>query len=242
MSASIDGPHSTRFVPIPLIGNAKWSALDEAGASPEMAQASRQAPTGDCVCWGIPFAVGDPVVVAEQTVELDLAPCQADWFVFMHTSDQRPTLWNEDGLITASPGVGRLNEHAATYIIVYEDGSEACLPIRRRHQLGAYQRIWGENCFQSVPHHKPVAMRAHHEQMAESWGRSQYRLQTRDDGPWMNWLWAWQNPHSHKTVVGLRCEPVSLDARRSWRCLRAVLLTLRGMRRDCSIRSSSIRA
>jgi hypothetical protein len=27
--------------------------------------------------------------------------------------------------------------------------------------------------------------------------------------PWVNWLWAWQNPHPDKTIVAVRFEPVS---------------------------------
>ena len=37
-------------------------------------------------------------------------------------------------------GYKRLNEHAADYIMLYTDGSEERAPIRRRHQIGPFQR------------------------------------------------------------------------------------------------------
>ena len=72
-----------------------------------------------------------------------------------------------------------------------------------------FQRRWGENCFQAVAHAKPRPVRAHHEQMTPGWGMSQTRAQLSDMGPWVNWLWAWRNPHPRKAIVGLRFEPVS---------------------------------
>ncbi|MGQ9681498.1 MAG: CehA/McbA family metallohydrolase [Anaerolineae bacterium] len=104
-------------------------------------------------------------------------------------------------------GEGRLNEHAADYCILYADGREERLPIRRRHQIGAFQRRWGENCFQAVAHHKPHPIRAHHEQMIEDWGRSQTRVSAADMGRWVNWLTAWENPRPDLPITGLRLEP-----------------------------------
>ena len=41
----------------------------------------------------------------------------------------------------------------------------------------------------------------------------------------MNWLWAWENPHPDKAIVGLRFEPVSgtvvVSGDLGGRCLRA---------------------
>ena len=106
-------------------------------------------------------------------------------------------------------GEGLLAEHAADYVILYEDGSEARVAIRRRRQIGTFQRRWGENCFEAVAHHKPHPRRAGHEQVAASWGWSQTRVVPADDGPWVNWLWAWENPHPEKVIAGFRFEPVA---------------------------------
>jgi hypothetical protein len=199
-----DGPTSPLFTPLAFQGNTSLTALAGAGVSPEMAAALEHAPSGDCVCWGIPFNVGDVLLLADQAVSITLEPVEAQWLVFMHTSDLRQ----------ARPGApvrgeGQLAEHAANYTVLYADGTGESTQILRRHQVGAFQRRWGENCFQSVAHRKPQPTRAAHEQTVEQWGWSQTRATAADSGQWVNWLWAWENPHPDKTIVGVRFEPVS---------------------------------
>jgi hypothetical protein len=93
--------------------------------------------------------------------------------------------------------------------VLFADGTEARAAIRRRHQLGAFQRGWGENCFEAVPQHKPHPIAFGHLQPTPNWGRSQTRASAADGGKWVNWLWAWQNPHPEKEIAGFRFEPVS---------------------------------
>jgi hypothetical protein len=183
--------------------------LKDKGVSPEMAAAVQHAPQGECVGWGIPFTVGDVFVIQDQPVSLEITPTRARWFVFMHTSDIRPLLVNPHGFTSPMRGQGQLAEHAADYVLVYSDGSEARAAILRRHQVGAFQRGWGENCFEAVAQHKPRPVRAMHEQLKGEWGWSQVRSSAADGGPWVNWLWAWENPYPKKTVSGLRFEPAS---------------------------------
>jgi hypothetical protein len=236
MPAFSDGPASPRFEPLAI---ATDMPPDTAALSEEMRAALDLAPAGDGVAWGIPFRIGQPVPVAGEAVTLTVAPTRAEWLVFLHTSDLRPMLWNADGFASPMRGRGQLNELAATYVVIYDDGSEERLPIRRRHQIGAFTRDWGENCFESVSDHKPHPMRAHHEQMYPSWGRSQFRARSADDRPWVNWLWAWHNPHAERAIVGLRLEPgegavllsavsggTSSEEPLRWRSRRKALLTL----------------
>lgn len=209
-----DGPHSSRFAPLPFQGNPAFcklapSDLASFGISGQMAEALEHAPSGACVSWGIPFEIKEVVVLKDQPAVVDLPPTRTQWLVFLHTSDLRPLKLGLDGFISPMRGQGQLGEHAADYVILYEDGTEERLAIRRRHQLGAFQRRWGENCLQAVAHHKPQPMRAAHEQLAPNWGRTQTRATAADSGPWVNWLWAWENPYPDKTVVGIRFEPVS---------------------------------
>ncbi len=204
-----DGPCSPYFTPLPIAGQATIADLGNFNISEEMRAALKYAPCGVCVSWGIPFEIGKVLVLADQPVELELNPTQTEWLVFLHTSDLRPMQPNADGFYSPMRGQGQLNERAAEYVVKYADGSAERVPIRRRHQIGAFQRMWGENCFEAVPDRKPFPQRAHHEQMAPSWGRSQMRADSADGGPWVNWLYAWRNPHPEKTIVGLRCEPVS---------------------------------
>jgi hypothetical protein len=234
-----DGPASPLFAPLSLQGNRTLAGLANADISAEMSAALEHAPGGDCVAWGIPFSIEDVVALKDDVVSVPLPPTVAQWLVFMHTSDQRSIDPGPDGFISPMRGQGQLGEHAADYVILYEDGTEERLPIRRRHQIGAFQRRWGENCFQAVAHHKPRPVRAAHEQLASGWGQTQTRVDVADGGPWVNWLWAWENPHPEKAIAGLRFEPVSgfvvvsaVSAGRAssqpvrWRARRKACLTL----------------
>ena len=209
MPTTKDGPISPAFKPLSFQGAVSFSQLAAAGLSPELTAAIEHAPVGDTVAWGIPFQIGNAVLIKEQPVTVDLAPTTAPWLIFLHTSDVRPLNPGPGGIISPMRGAGQLGEHAADYVIVYRDGSEERLAIRRRHQIGMLTRRWGENCFEAVAHHKPQSVRAHHEQTTPDWGWSQTRAFTADSMPWTNWLWAWQNPHPEKAIIGLRCEPAS---------------------------------
>ncbi len=198
-----DGPSTARFRSVPLSGSTPAADLKTVGLSEAMITALEQMPVGACVAWGIPFEVQDPLVLADQPLFVPLAPLRAGWLVFMHTSDLRPVEPGPGGFISPMRGEGQLGELAAEYRVIYADGQETRLPIRRRYQIGMFTRRWGENCFEAVPHRKPQPLRAHHEQPALSWGRSQTRVNVADSGPWVNWLWAWRNPLPDKEIVGL---------------------------------------
>lgn len=206
-----DGPASPVFHSLPLNPNITSEELASTSkVSEEMRSAAQYAPSGDCVSWGIPFKVNGFVLVLDQPVEIKLAGIFARWVVFMHTSDIRSLAKNAAGLIIPPMrGEGQLNEHAADYVLLYEDGTEIRLSIKRRHQLGAFTRRWGDNCFQAVEASKQAPLRANHEQPAEVWGVSQTRNKGWNYGPWVNWLWAFENPHPEKMIVGIRLEPFS---------------------------------
>jgi len=209
MSNDQDGPRSTLFSPVSIKGNAKLNNLSDYGVSDAMVDASEHAPRGDCVAWGIPFRVGDVILPVDDAVSVDIDGFKANWLVFMHTSDVRKVETDASGFYSHMRGQGQLAEHAANYMVRYADGSEVSLPIRRRFQLGSYQRIWGENCFESVVHRKPKPVRPAHEQVSPGWGWTQTRVDAADSSAWDNWLWAWENPYPEKEIVGLRFEPVS---------------------------------
>jgi len=215
------------------------SRLAEFGISEEMAGALEHAPSGACVCWGIRFQIGDVAAIAQEPLTVDVDPTLAEWLVFLHASDRRQVASTSDGFISPMRGEGQLGEHAADYVILYQDGTQHRVPIRRRFQLGAYQRRWGECCFEAVAQSKPHSQRFAHEQLAKDWGNLLTRVDVADRGPWVNWLWAWQNPHPEKAIAGIRLEPVSgivvlsaiaagsaTDQPLRWRTRRKACLTL----------------
>ena len=176
-----DGPVSPNFQTLPLQGNMEFSDIPEGAVSEEMASALDAAPGGDCSSWGIPFNLGKPVVLTEDNVLVKVS-IKAEWIVFQHTSDKRPVEENTSGFISPMRGHGQLGEHAADYVVLYEDGSEERLAVRRRHQIGAFQCGWGENCFEAVAHRKPRPVKAHNEQNHPIWGQSQSRVDNPDRG------------------------------------------------------------
>ena len=206
MKATVDGPASPHFAPVPLRHTLSQTLAEGSDLSAQMVAALDHAPRGSCVGWGIPFEVGDPVLLIDEPVTVEIAPLTTPWVVVMHTSDLRPLDLESDAPLR---GPGQLNEHAATYTLLYADGNQASVEIRRRHQIGAFQRIWGENCFQAVAMHKPFPVRAAHEQIRGDWGQTQTRVGQPDGGAWVTWLWAWENPHPEKQIRALRFEPVT---------------------------------
>ena len=203
----IDGPASSWFKPVLFEGTVKLTDLNLFGVSEKMAEAAKMAPVDQCVAWGIPFVVNQVIVLNDKPVEIDVDPFKARWIVFMHTSDQRIAEKNKDGFITPLRGEGFLGELAATYHLCYTDGSESQMNIIRRRHVGAFQRHWGENCFEAVAATKPHSIHAAHEQLREAWGFTQTRVDTADYGEWVNWLWAWETPSPEKTIKGFRFEP-----------------------------------
>ncbi len=107
MSAIHDGPSSPHFTPLPLAGNADLPALAAAAATAvpagmtgKMATALGHAPSGTCTSWGIPFEIGDVVILSDKPVSVEIDPIQARWLVFMHTSDLRPLTPGPGGIIS----------------------------------------------------------------------------------------------------------------------------------------------
>jgi hypothetical protein len=204
-----DGPSTPLFASVKIPGNIRPSGLVRSPAvSQQMRDAAAYAPTGACVTRGLPFDIGRVVLLDREPVSLKLDPLKAPWLVFLHTSDIRDLQADSRGFPGTNAGAGRLGEHAANYIVTYADGSEETIPIRRRHELAAFQGIWGERPFAAVHHLKPHPFRLHTEQMHFSWGQTQTRVNT-GEGAWRNWLFAWENPHPRKAIVGLRLEPVT---------------------------------
>jgi hypothetical protein len=207
MFPSHDGPRSSLFSPLHFSGNISFQSLDSAGVSETMAAAADKAVQGSCTGWGIPFMVAGLVLAKDQPVTIEFPPTAARWFIFMHTADLFPPENNPHNVISPVPNRGRLGEEIASYTFLYEDGDQVPVPIRRRHQIGPFQRHWGKHCFEAVPQRKPIPLHPSHEQLTPGWGFSQTRVREYDFGPWVNWLWSWENPQPARAVKGVRIDP-----------------------------------
>lgn len=204
---TVDGPSSGLFAPVAFAVRGRPRRPAAGLVSEQMLGALEHAPSGECVGWGIPFTAEHPVLVKDRPVTLSCAPLVARRLVFMHAADIRPLETDERGYPTNRTGAAGLGEVVAEYVVLYADGTTERLPIRRRHEINAFRRWWGDNCFEAVAHTKVRPQPAHFEQMTQNWGGSQFRVHSADVGPWNSWLWAWQNPHPRKAIVGLHLQP-----------------------------------
>jgi len=207
--AVVDGPATGNFRPLGLKGGMAFSSLRRAGVSEAMAKAAGAAPMGKCISWGIPFRIGKAFLIKDKPVTAAARPFEAEWLVFLHVSDARPMTDRRGNIILPYRGEAPLGEHAADYVVIYADGSEERLPIRRRRETGALGARWGEAPLEAVNHAKPHPLRAAHEQPNPNWGWSQTRAVAGAGGAWVNYLWAWKNPHPEKAIAGFRFEPAS---------------------------------
>lgn len=242
MPSLIDGPSSSLFSPVIFDGNISAADLKEAGLSERMTESLDNAPAGSCVCWGIPFECKDPILIQNEDITLDMEPVSANWLVFMHTTDIRTETGNKDGFFPATRGLDSLNEHVCDYVFSYADGTEEQAEIRRRHQIGAFSSMWGENCFQAVSCHKPRPLPGMPWETVRNdrWGFTQTFADAGDASrQWFNWLWAWKNPHPEKEITGMRLEHIQgavllfgISAGRTssqplrWRSRRKLVLTV----------------
>jgi len=210
MKSAIDGCASPLFAPIPLQGYPAGDGVIASGMSEFMKRRFHEAPAGECVCWGIPFTVNDPVLIDVQPLDLSFPPVRAPWLVFMHTADLPPVSEPPAASIPGFRDWAQLEMHLADYVINYEDGGTHRVSIHRRRQINAFVRA--EFCYEAVPHQKPGTWTAGEDGRiaAVDWGFLQTRARANDQGKkWLNWLWAWENPHRDRIISGIRLEPVN---------------------------------
>jgi hypothetical protein len=212
-----DGPASPLFRALTLDGNMSLDRLADANVSQEMVDSAKFAPTGSCVHWGIPFETDSLVMTTDAPVSIDLSGVEAPWLVIDHVVDLSEQ--NQD--IDEYASFGSLSmplyravpiDHVADYVFVYADGTRTRSKIVRRHQIQPFATRWGENCFEAVSHFKPMPTRWGKDDLVanQQWGFLQMQA-TRADMVrlWVNWLWAWRNPHPDKALSHLEIEPVS---------------------------------
>lgn len=209
MKISRDGPSNALFNSLPFHGNTTMGRLLGANISDLMKKNLKFSPQNECIAWGIPFKLNEILLVEENTESIFLNPIKTKCLVIMHTTDLDPLECDSHGFVLPPVrGEGRLGEHVADYIFMFNDGTETIQPIRRRFQVGSFNPRWGEGCVEAVPHHKPFPYRASHNIENTGWGLTQTQVSPSDRDKWTNWLWAWQNPHPEKMITGIRIEPI----------------------------------
>ncbi len=211
VNAISDGPASPLFEPLVIKGNLTFSGIDSTSVSVKMAESLKYAPSGKSVAWGIPFNIPDKIIfLKDKAYKMDFTPSSGNWIIFMHAADRYDLKKNASGFYEKPfRGIGLLNQEIARYVIIFEDGQELSLSVRNRYHIGMFQQIWGENCIESVAYQKPGPIDLRQPMANNEWGRAQTLAGWNDRGNWINWLWAWENPHPEKKVRGIRFEPLN---------------------------------
>ncbi len=139
------GPPSPHFQTLTLDGGMPLSLLASAGAPVEMIEAVADAPTGDAVCWGIPWEIEDVLLVRDKPATAKWRPRQARWLVVMHTMERILPQPGPGGFVSPMRGEGHLGAHAADYVFLYADGEEVRVPIRCRREIGSFRPSLGRS-------------------------------------------------------------------------------------------------
>jgi hypothetical protein len=203
MARFVDGPASALFEPLPIEGTTPPTEVSFEGMSEEWRSVRDDALTGECVCRGVPFSIDRVQVVQNGPITISLEPVRATCLAFMHTADLAPQQggWGVSGLPRQAYALG---EPAADYVILYEGGAEERVAIKRRYQVGSFRN---DLCLQAVPQRRSIPVPASYEQATNQYGWREMRAPKYVVDPWMNWLWAWENPHPERAVCGIRLEP-----------------------------------
>ncbi|MFD0677359.1 MULTISPECIES: CehA/McbA family metallohydrolase [unclassified Paenibacillus] len=219
------GPSSgdNRFTPIDLSAayNRIIAKLDTQDGSDRLLANKHLLLTGNHELWGLPFVFGpndgtaNIIVLKEGPVTIHFPqPLHDRQLVFVHAADFKVNSAAEDGIIRPMPGTPRLGETVCEYKLHYDDNTTVTFPIRRRYQISEFQVKWGENSFEAVKHIKPRTMQANSDMPrgvspSIPWGQSQLRTTFQGFGAVMHhWLYALNNPHPEKNLIGLTMQPI----------------------------------
>jgi hypothetical protein len=185
-------------------------------------------PAGKQNLRGIPFFLGPKGIDRKSWLALSLGPISwATKAVEIPVSQQARFLclaafcdWDP---VEASPsGVDpaeAVGQKLAEVILIYEDGTEEALPIRRRFEVNSMQPVLGHLCFVATPHVKDETTKLTDPLgNAEGWGGLQTALRDANypsgpDGRSLATVWvsALFNPFPERTVKSIRFQAASED-------------------------------
>ncbi|WP_202865913.1 CehA/McbA family metallohydrolase [Paenibacillus contaminans] len=211
------------FVPLDLSAayNRNIAGLQAGDCSAAVLSHKDRLLTGDHELWGIPFRLGPQDqannVILLKDREIGIAfpePLHDPHLLLLHAADFKESPADHGDIISPMMGTPRLGETVCDYVLLYSDGTEAVIPIRRRYQISEFQVKWGENSFESVKHVKPRTMATNTDLLNKEapvipWGQSQLRTTFQGFGSLMHhWLYALENPFPDKSMVGISMRPV----------------------------------
>jgi hypothetical protein len=226
---------SDKFIPIDLSRQFTAAPADFGSRerAKELSRESREdglirLPGGKQVFRGIPFWLGPEDAMKKSWIALSSQT--ASWM----TQSLEMPLNQKAGFICLAqfcdwdpnerpaPGqdvLERVGQVLAEAVLIYGDGSEQSLPIRRRFEVNSPSVDWGHLSFQAVPHRSDVPTKLGDSlNNAQWWGdlqcgvwESDYAADPALDSSVTLWLCALENPWPDRTLTALRIESRDVD-------------------------------
>jgi len=222
MPTIVDSKPSPEFTPITLtsVYNRNGASFSGDELADESLAGKELSLTGENVIRGIPFRLGgvegnNLLFLRDSAVTLNFdAPIICHYLVFIHTAVTKRDAPDEDGITRPPRGRIILGDKVAEYQILYEDGNEQSVPIRRRFAIGEIRKDWGDECFSAVPLTKPIAIPTVSERMSAGeppgpfFGNSQTRVGSESSKvPVGYWVYALENQKPDQAITGIRFVP-----------------------------------
>jgi hypothetical protein len=128
------------------------------------------------------------------------------------------TFCDWDAMETPGPGetaVEKVSQKLAEAVLVYEDGSEQTLPLRRRFEVNSPSIVWGHLAFAALPHRKDTPSKLTDPLPdGTGWGELQTSVSEEANAgglPGTIWISALENPHAEKIIRSIRFQAASDD-------------------------------
>src|SRR5581483_880006 len=211
--------NSSKFTSIDLSGHFRASPADFGPRN--NVKGLIRLPTGKQELRGIPFHLGPAGDDAKSwlvlsTRSLPWATARAEIRVHQHVRHlcfAQFCDWDPNELHPADVDViERVGQHLADVVVVFEDGSEATVPIRRRFEVNAPTIFWGHESFNCLPHRSSAPTQLTDPlRHGTDWGKLQYGLTERSNSDPMLWIWAMTVPKGDSVIRTVRLEARSED-------------------------------
>ena len=220
--APATGVDGAKFTPINLsryfnASSADFGAHEQAKeiGSESAVDGLLRVPAGRQALRGIPFALGPECVREKSWVRLDnraISAANQNVEIALHQKAGNLCFawfcdWDPNDIRQADvDAFQKVGQRLAEVVLVYEDGSEHAVPVRRRFEVSSPTFPWGRLCFAAMPHrqnlprHLTIPL-----ENAQDWGWVQMGL-TFDESyiyPIL-WLWALANPKPEQTIKSVR--------------------------------------
>ena len=228
----------TRFTSVSLNNTYTHSRSDSSPWEEPAAKAISILPGGSQKFWGVPFDLGSDgsngpgLLIAGEAGSQDAIVISvegtATHLVFAQVCDSRArTTVAGQSSDYVNPAVTAPGEHLADYVIVYADGYEARIPVRRRFEVNQVN-VRSQSGFVSRQHQDLTALEMRGPYPENMWGRFQTGVTVgpiapipsppRSAMPTMmpsvaSWsVYAMPNPHPDKPITAVRIEPTGATA------------------------------